>query len=295
MFPLMKLTDVGSTDEIVRPYIDDPNWVMQQKFDGTRTILFYNGANKTFFWSNNGIGPHKFSAAKLKFPALEVDLKLIFRAMEIEDKEVVLDGELVLETGVYHVFDIFYSFDPKVISIIPLYLRLENLEEFAAAAELTESMLVDVTKTARTTFEKATFWAGIQAWGVEGAVSKYLMSHYLPGMRSQQWVKHKLVKSADVVVTKVQRTFKPDSQIVKEGKAELAVYSVGGLLTKIGSASLIGKDLTIEPGDVVEIEYLYFTGSSPIQPRITKKRIDKLPAECDVDQFPEYSRKEVQF
>jgi ATP-dependent DNA ligase len=155
-----------------------------------------------------------------------------------------------------------------------------------------ELQLVKVTPTYYSVEEKELFWERVKFSGVEGAVSKHLDSHYLPGMRSKQWVKHKLVKAAEAVVMKAERTFKPNSTVVHKGSADLGVYR-DGQLVKIGSASLIGKDLTIEPGDVVEFEYLYFTGSAPIQPRITRKRFDKEPEECTFEQFPAYTRREV--
>ena len=58
----------------------------------------------------------------------------------------------------------------------------------------------------------------------------------------------------------------------------------------VGNSSLIGKDLSITDGSVVEIEYLYWTGKAVIQPRIIRKREDKPAGQCDLSQFPAYTR-----
>ena len=74
-------------------------------------------------------------------------------------------------------------------------------------------------------------------------------------------------------------------------------------VVKLCSSSLIGKDLSIEIGDVVEVSYLYREpGGSIVQPRIMRKRWDsrsqsgdKRPEECTDDQFKPYSREVVTF
>jgi ATP-dependent DNA ligase len=64
---------------------------------------------------------------------------------------------------------------------------------------------------------------------------------------------------------------------------------------QVGAASLIGKDLTIDVGDVVEVAYLYWGGGALVQPRILRKRLpeEKLPDDCHMDQVPAYSRRAV--
>lgn len=63
----------------------------------------------------------------------------------------------------------------------------------------------------------------------------------------------------------------------------------------IGAASLIGKDLTIKVGSVVEVNYLFFTGDAIVQPRIMRKRLpeEKTPEDCWIDQLPVYSKRMV--
>lgn len=316
----MKLTDVGIEPATLERLFTDPNYVMQQKHDGARMVTVWDG--ETLLFTNDGVGPIKFSAAKLRLPALEDQLRPYLEKLEIQ--RAVFDGELIIETGQYIVFDLVELTQEGVETIDAtraLNYRLATLESILED----ELELVTVTPTAYSEVEKRTMWDLINLANVEGAVSKWLLSHYLPGTRTKEWVKHKLVKTADVVVTEVARTFKPNG-VVETGSAELAVKIefdhtpwtdgkrwISGLerdalpekkretftiqpraWLPIGSASLIGKDLTIDVGDVVEIAYLYWTGEAPIQPRIMRKRDDKLAVDCDLWQFPEYSRAVVQ-
>jgi hypothetical protein len=326
----MKLTDVGSDDATVERYITDPDWVMQQKLDGARMmVLFENGE---FLFTNDGVKPIKFAAALQKLPALEESLRRDFESLGVQ--QVILDGELIIETGVYHVWDVVvlrmdstrYSdpdFNTNLVDGSERWdVRTGQMRIYLSSIQ---GPLVKLSRTAWTEGQKRLMWSQIKETNVEGAVSKLITSTYDEGERTKDWVKHKLVKTADVIVTSVQRTFKPGTQVVSHGTATLAVtinsaddplpwvhpitekrYSVTdrttmsrarreGLVLQarsvlpIGNASLIGRDLTIDVGDVVEVNYLYFDRAM-IQPRITRKRWDKQPDECLMEQFPAYSR-----
>lgn len=352
----MKLTDVGP--EKAQLYIDDDAWVMSQKLDGARVMLRYDISDtgqRRFFWTNDGVKPLAFSAALLHLPMLNVQLA------EIMDREgivaAIFDGELIIETGVYHVFDVLHletddSLQVDVSDV--LSYRLIHLES------LPQTSHIQIAYVARTREEKAALYAALEAGNVEGAVSKLLTSSYVPisvkgGVhRTKEWVKHKFVKTADVVVTAVERKFDAKG-MVTHGSAALAVpiqpeqdpeplvnakgrrapLPIGAhpatpfipdhvqgvvrdkilkdwesrsfpdgmpkgfeyaprTLLPIGNASLIGKELTIDVGSVVEIRYLYWTGEAVVQPAILRQRFDKPAEDCDLDQFPEYTRKIVE-
>jgi bifunctional non-homologous end joining protein LigD len=295
----MKLTDVGSTDSTVARYIEDPLWIMQQKFDGTRVMMTWDPATGVMHWSNDGEKNLTHAAAKLKVPALEAILRSTVEAYADRhlDSKLSLDGELLIRTGEFIVWDLLVEEPTKTWE--ERYTKLINFMQLLSVHQ-GDQQLVKVSPTADTPEEKQHMWDRINETNVEGAVSKHRHSLYVPGIRTKEWVKHKLVKTADLVVTDTRRVFKPNSKVVKEGSAALAVAD-SGLFTPLVSASLIGKDLTIEPGDVVEVAYLYREpGGGLVQPRIIRKRWDaksgtgdKLPADCGYDQFPEYSREVV--
>jgi len=280
---IQKLTDVGSSPSEVEPYLVDPNWVMQQKFDGARVMLTHE--NNEFRWTNNGEAKLAFSAALLKIPALEADLNLMMPHLDsLRDSEgrLILDGELIIETGEYHVFDILqYPNYPLAARIPMLNLMLPSAGP------------VQHVQTYYGEADKRKFWESISSSGVEGAVSKHLDSTYDFGTRSKLWLKHKLVKSCECLVTEVKRTFKPNG-VVSHGSASLAVIRGDGSQIPIANASLIGRELTIEEGSVVEVEYLYRQeGGHLVQPRIVRQRFDRTRADCLESQIPEYTRKVI--
>ena len=293
---IMKLTDIGSRPEDVAPYIADDDWIMQQKLDGARMQAIYmetpEEAVGTWTFTNDGVAPIKFAAALLVLPQLEAELEKWRQATAPGANQITFDGELIIETGTYHIFDVleWHDWAARQQLITPehsLAGRIAFLHGLGLEASWRPH--VKLSPTAWTSDEKAAMWAAVQEAGVEGAVSKHLHSTYLPGARTKQWLKHKLVKDADVVVLNATRTFKPNG-VVEKGSAVFGVY-VGDKLKKIGAASLIGKDLTISRGDVVKIAYLYLgENGSPVQPRIIEKRDDKLPEECTWEQFPPYTR-----
>lgn len=329
----MKLTDVGID---VEPYITNPDWIMQQKHDGARMVVIYettpgvpDSGELTFL--NGAGGEMSFSAAKLKLPALVGELGAF--AYQHNLTSFTLDGELIIEDGVYHVFDIIAATSIYGgIIVTPQHVlaaRLGFLENYLGD----QFTLLKPAVTARSTEAKRALWAAVNEAAVEGAISKHLGSLWIDGVtknyRTKDWVKHKLVKTADVVVTSVERTFKADGVTLSHGKAELAVpialtedpepyvnakgkrmsiedhAAFGRLagaarqgefgyvprsLLPVGNASLIGKELTIDIGSVVEVNYLYWTGTAMIQPRIVRQRFDKPVEACDLAQFPAYTR-----
>src|SRR5699024_2813880 len=118
--------------------------------------------------------------------------------------------------------------------------------------------------------------------GVEGMMLKQIDSVYEVGTRVKSCHKFKFVKSADVIVTETKTS--PMS-------ASFAVYGHDGKLVPVGACSMIGKP-HVERGDVIEVNYLFWTGTNLYQPRMMRKRTDKAARDCHLDQLPEYSREE---
>lgn len=298
MPPIMKLTDVGSAPHQIEPYLADPDFLLQQKFDGTRIQAQWNPATRNILFSNNGIDPVTHSAAKLKLPAIEAELRPMLEHWIIP---VTLEGELLIRTGEFVVWDMLEGDDPEKWG--PTARRIQEVAEHLDGrwGNHHQFRLVTMSPTAWTESEKRAMWQRINESGVEGAVSKHVAGEYLPGVRVAHWVKHKLVKTADLVVLEASRTFKPDGTTVHKGSALLGYvderFPYAGP-QPITSASLIGKDLTIAEGDVVEVAFLYREpGGGLVQPRILRKRWDfvleqgdKTPDECTEDQFTDYSR-----
>lgn len=290
VFMPMKLSEVDVAD--AEQYIQDENWVMEQKMDGSRVLVeWVHGQG--FTW--HGAATH--AAAKQHFPALEEQLQSLFAHADV--RRVILDGELMIRTGGYRLFDMpMLLHGPTYLAVsedTPFWQRRETLELLHGTWHDSSEDIKPV-RSMRHADGKRALWHAINASGVEGAVVKRLDGLYQPGIRSKDQLKLKLVKTADLVVLSTRRTFKPDGVTVHTGSAELGVFGpdVDSELRKVCAASLIGKDLTIREGDVVEAAYLYREpGGNLVQPRILRKRLDKKAWECTDEQFPVYSREEV--
>jgi len=291
MTPKYTETDVKNADR----YITDPQWVMEQKMDGTRGLVVITPGN--VWWPGSG-GRNSLShtAAIQHFPVLNPILQ---RLVHENEGELVLDGEIMIRTGEFHVFDLPYMRAGGIELIRPtdpLWRRREVMESLEATLQRDHLLNggerpVRVVRQARTTREKAAMWARVVEAGVEGAMVKHVDSTYQPGVRVKDVLKLKLVKTADVVVWKTTRTRNDAGREV--GSFYFGVYE-GGEFVKLGSCSAIGKPETAE-GDVIEVAYLYREPGEGalVQPRMVQVRTDKDPMECGFAQFPRYSRDAV--
>lgn len=284
----MKFHEAGES-EIPR-LLADENWAFEQKMDGTRVLARITSLGVDFFQS--GGKPLTHSAAVQHLPQLEATLSRLIP--EGVDAEFILDGELLIRTGELFLFDVPHARSASwqaVTASTEFYLRREFLER-VVAPEVSDGGLVTLVPHARGTEHKRRFFEEVRDSGAEGIVAKSLGGVYLPGQRTRHSLKVKFVKTADVIVTAVNR---PDP---KHGNFEFGIYGntdVGepGIIP-LGKCSAIGKP-DAKVGDVIEVAYLYREPSSGglVQPRMTQIRHDKKPAECTIEQFPAYSREPV--
>lgn len=272
----MEYTDASGDTSVLHALIDDHEWIGQQKFDGTRVLI---DLSMQVAQTRKGT-PLKHTAALQHMNAIWGELI----QSEHMGRKVTLDGELIVSTGEYHVFDLILHEQPHAT----LVERLAALASFFAAAEShTTLSKVRRVRTAISQSHKIRLIQQAEEIGCEGVMLKRLDGIYEHGERVDHGLKFKFVKTAEVVVTAT--TQEPLS-------AKLAVYArdEDGLLElrQVGGASLIGKG-RIVPGDVVEVNYLYWTGTRLYQPRIMRKRADKWALDCKIEQLPEYSRDTV--
>ena len=327
----MKMTDVPVSS--AETYINDNDWVLEQKMDGARALIIWT-YDSGFRWLASGGGPLKFAAAAQHMAAIESSLKQLFYDNDI--MAIALDGELVVESGTYYVFDMPFLDSESASRVLPENPYAYRREELEDLMQMMTFDNVQVVLSVGQVDQKRRLWEDIQAANVEGAMVKHRSAPYESGVRSKQQLKLKLVKSADVIVTSVERKF-DHKGMVTHGSADLALrikpeqdprpwlhpvterrisdaerekllagtkaqyakaigyqWSPRGRLS-VGAASLIGKDLTIDVGDVVEVHYLYWGGDALVQPRIVRKRLsEEKPADdCWLDQIPAYSREAV--
>lgn len=250
----------------------DDGVVFEQKLDGHRVMLVSPGGDaEPIALTRNGQPYTKGLPKKVRdwrFPEGNAY------------GDMILDGELVGDT--YWVFDM-----PRSVAnneTTPFNVRryaLEQVFEF-----LTHNCsAMRLVPQAKTTEAKQALAAEAQAHNFEGLVAKRKDSPYRAGGRTGEWLKLKFVSTADCIVTAVR----------DDGKESVALGLYDGQgVVDVGRASLIGKEKRgdIAVGDVVEVNYLYFTGTRIYQPRIVRKRTDKPMHECTVDQM-KHVNKEV--
>lgn len=248
--------DFGSLEQFLR----NDKWVFEQKLDGHRLLLKSPGEDMppTALTRSGSIYTRRLPRAiqDFRFP----------------DGQWALDGELV--DGTFYVFD------------LPVSILKPNAELWARRAAL-EALLsaiqhpFKIVPQARTWREKEELATKAVARNLEGLILKQVDSPYRPGARCTEWLKIKFVATADCIVLGVRDDGK-DS--VRLGMRD----PIGLQTVDVGRASLIGKEkrCPINVGDVVEVRYLYTGAQGRLyQPTILRKRDDKLPSQCTIDQM----------
>lgn len=260
----MEYKDRSGDPELLERLINDPEWVFQQKMDGTRAMVNL----ETLQFSQRNGNPLKHTAATQWIPEILQDLSDMGLSGQAN---TILDCELLIERGELWVFDL----------IDPWYLTRELQHRVLEMSRLPSGERVHVVPTSMTPQGKRELVEACR--DREGVVAKLRSGAYVPGKRVEHVVKLKNVHRAEVVVMSTSQS--PLS-------AALGVWTDEGPRT-VSRASLIGKDPMITPGDVVEVEYLAWTGVSLLQPRIVRRRPDKTAEDCNLGQFKTYSREAI--
>ncbi len=191
---------------------DDPNFIYEIKFDGTRTIAYVDVEKKRVRFLNRRM---------LWFEHRYPELHRIYEV--IDAKKVILDGEIVVfEEGKPNfyklaerehvddnfridllaktmpatlvVFDILYK-DGKDLTFKPLLERKDLLERTVNESEEHHLLLSRyIEEKGKMFFEKC------KEIGLEGVVAKKKDSIYEIGKRSKNWRKIKVLQTVDAVI-----------------------------------------------------------------------------------------------
>jgi ATP-dependent DNA ligase len=264
---LAKQAEVTSLEQ----FIKDERWVMEQKLDGHRLLLVSPGMDMppTAITRNGTIYTRNLPRAiqDFRFP----------------EGEWALDGELVGST--------FWVFD------IPLAPNdAADGAALWARRMMLESLLADIrhpfrlVPQAKSPEQKIALASRALDECFEGLLLKRADSPYRSGGRTDEWLKVKFVATADCIVLGVRDDGKDSVRLGLCGpEGDLRAVQ------DVGRASLIGKEKRgpIQLGDVLEVRYLYCgAGGRLFQPTVLRKRTDKRPDECTIDQL-KHVNKEV--
>jgi len=297
---------------------DDENYFFEPKWDGLRDIMFFH-EGKIELQNRN------LRDATGSYPELQ---KIRDR---IGAKTAVLDGEVVVlrEDGVpdfgrlqarfgvddqkrvgvlakttpvtYVAFDLLHLNGQDVITR-PLVERKKRLRSIVR--ESPYLLYGDHIET-----EGARFFKEATSRGFEGVIGKQSQSQYVPGLRTDYWIKTKKVETTDCVVIGFSQG--EGTRDLTFGSLILAAYDENGKLRHIGNVGggfsntaledlrkklsrIVTKTATVEgsvespspvtwvkPRLVVEVAYMTVTADGRLRfPRFKRLRTDKGPMDC---------------
>lgn len=250
----------------IEEYLVDDRWSLSQKLDGARCLVHVE--------RDGSIDFRTVADRPLRFAAAAQWLGRIRPMFARLTGPLVVDGELMIETGEFWAFDLPYAPGLNVTPASPYFERKIAL----GSLEIPQVPVAFVEEA------KRDLWDRVMAQGSEGVIARRLSGPYEIGRRVDHVRKIKMVKTADVVVTWID---KPDH---RTGSIAFGCYAEDGELYPLGACSAVGRPY-VEPGSVIEVRYLYRPpGGALVQPRMVRPREDKEPRDCTFEQFPEYSR-----
>lgn len=294
LFESGKLSDIEM-------YIQDPNWCLEQKVDGMRCMVVIDRDGIQFL--TRGGKELKSSAAKLHFSWMREAFEDLaqYRA-RLDEKwassagpaEIVLDGEIVTETGQLAILDLPFSTLPgrQVRPELEFVARRVELTKLFTDGLITDERVRPVAHAASAT-SKAFLHSNVLERGLEGLMAKHKDSEYTDtGKRVKHSVKLKFTRTADVVI--LDKNAGESKNSIRGGDKINYVFGVydfsKGDYVKLGNCSGIGKEDALL-GDIIEVKYLYRgAGGKLVQPTMLRRRPDKKWFECRLDQFIEYSK-----
>ncbi|MBZ0269992.1 DNA ligase, partial [bacterium] len=193
--------------KIGQPF-DDPDWLFEIKWDGTRALAFAEGGDYRLINRNRNVVRERYPelGALARLPdgtivdgeiTVLVDGKPSFRGMLRREQARgparfrTLAGEL---PAVYVAFDLLWT-GGREITDQPLETRREALREIVAALDAPNIQFSQgIVGEGIATFEHAC------AQELEGVVAKRRNSVYRPGMRTDSWLKIKRTQHVAAVV-----------------------------------------------------------------------------------------------
>jgi bifunctional non-homologous end joining protein LigD/DNA ligase-1 len=292
---------------------DSPKHLFEVKWDGIRTVAF-SGNNKVRLQSRN------LNDSTKRYP------EIVEALLQIPG-EAVLDGEIiVLEDGkpsfqrvlereqirapdkvalrarhhpaIYMVFDILYLNGKELLSE-PLTRRRELLSDLVnerATSSIVESTFI--LEHGKAYFQEAS------DRGLEGIVAKLLESPYVPGKRTNYWVKIKVQRTTDCIV--LGTVIEPGTDRVRS--LVIGAYRNDGLtwLGNVGSGldretldglardlwalkgeppedmkvSAPGEVRWLKPALVVRVKYMELTREGRLRAPVFVGFVDTAPENC---------------
>ena len=241
-------------EERLQALLDDPSYMMQEKKDGVRLMVR--------FVRGEVIGSNRKGLIVPISVAIEAGVKEL-----VGGGQAVLDGEAIGD--VYYIFDLLEidDVDLRSCGVEERWFRLQAL--FGPR----EGGLIRLVAVSRKPWHKQQTFAYLKAARAEGVVFKKYNAPYVPGRPNSggDQLKFKFKASATVRVIG-QNTGKRSVMI-----SMLQDSAIGNpALVGVGSVTVPASYDIPEPGNCVEVEYLYaYPGGALFQPVYKGRRYDK--------------------
>jgi bifunctional non-homologous end joining protein LigD len=239
-------------EKTVEILLHDPNWCLQEKFDGRHLLIRKQGA------VIHGINKK----------GLIVGLPLpVFEAVQQFNADLVLDGESIGE--VFHCFDIL-ALDGVSLQNRPYRQRLVCLLNLLGSFQ---QRAIHYVETHFKKDQKLRAFDELKLAKREGAVFKRLDAPYRPGRPNSggTQLKHKFYAMLSAVVSKIN----------KQRSVEIRLLNGEGWIP-CGNVTIPANHQIPKVGQVVEIRYLYAFRESGVlfQPVYLGPRDDVEQSEC---------------
>lgn len=239
-------------------YLDDPEWCLQEKFDGKRLLLKKDG--------------NQITGINRKGLVIGIPANIRDQALSIAT-DFVMDGECIGD--VYYVFDLLELHGAN-IRPLPYFQRLEQL------SKLVQPLVLDCIKVVTTAYEpeqKHGFFEVLKQDNREGIVFKKLDALYSVGRPASggSQLKHKFYATASFVVAGTNKSKRSVRLVLFDD-----VYQ-----KEAGNVTIPPNHPIPTIGDVVEVRYLYaFRESGCVyQPVFLGRRDDVMPSDCTTKQL----------
>ena len=303
---------------------DGEDWGFEPKWDGIRALAECSGSTRLLSRNRKDITVAYPELRTIHQQAVALDVMLdgeivafadgvpsfqrLQQRMHLRDERKIAQAARDIPVA-YLVFDILYL-DGTDLTGEPLESRRRLLEEVLVPNDV-------VQLSPLTTGDGVALFRAAEEQGLEGIMAKRLISPYVPGARSRDWLKVKVVFDADVVI--VGWTEGEGRRAGRLGSLAMAVYDsgelryVGNVGTGFDEMSL--KDATerlqampaadrpfdsevvrsrpelrrahwVDPVLVATVEHRQLTTAGRLRaPSFKGFREDKEPSECTWDQL----------
>lgn len=246
-------------------YVIDPNYGMQEKFDGRRLLVDCEPS-----------GPNGQDISGINRRGLVVALPSTIEnaAAELQAWQFILDGEAVGDF--LYTFDLLEA-DDSDLRDLPYQIRLEHLRQLVG--ELSASSSVRLVETARGAANKRALLNRLRKEGKEGVVIKDMRAPYTPGRPASGGTqfKFKFVKTASCLVLAIN----------EKRSVALGLLDRNGGVVACGNVTIPSNHAVPALHELVEIQYLYAMPESHAlyQPVYLGPREDIVREDCVLSQL----------